>query len=257
MRMLEDKRPNGDTTMWSMFPAAASSYAGDVDFIIRLITYTVGAWLLAVYLIFFGFLIAFRRKPGQRTRYLPGSGRQMAWVLVPVFLVVLCDFAIDVANTPIWQSIKEQIPKTETTVRVTSRQWNWEFVYPGSDGKFDTPDDVRSYGVLHVKVHSKTRFELTAADVLHSFAIPAFRLKQDAIPGRVIAGWFEATQTGQFDLQCAEICGTGHSLMGGRVVVHTPEAFRAFLTAQAGSARQPVVAAVKAAPSPILAAWGN
>lgn len=243
--------------MWSMFPPAASSYAGEVDFIIRLITYTVGVWLLAAYLIFFGFLIAFRRKPGQRTRYVPGSGRQMAWVLVPVFFVVVCDFAIDVANTPIWRSIKEQMPETETTVRITSRQWIWEFVYPGLDGKFDTPDDVRSSGMLHVKVHSKTRFELTSADVLHSLSIPAFRLKQDAIPGRVITGWFEATQTGQYDVQCSQICGTGHAFMGGRVVVHTAEAFKAFLTAQAGSARQPVVAAAKASPSPILAAGGN
>jgi cytochrome c oxidase subunit 2 len=243
--------------MWDLFPAAASSYAGEIDYVIKLITYTVGAWLLAAYVILFGFLIAFRRKQGQPARYVPGRGRQMAWVLVPVFLVALCDFAIDLANTPIWRSIKEEIPETETSVRVLARQWSWEFVYPGPDGQFDTEDDVRNTGELHVKVHAKTRFEVTAADVLHSFAIPAFRLKQDAIPGRVIAGWFEATQTGRFDLQCAEICGTGHSVMAGRVVVHTPEEFNAFMTAHAGSAREPAVAAVRASASPILAAWGD
>jgi cytochrome c oxidase subunit 2 len=110
-------------------------------------------------------------------------------------------------------------------------------------------------GELHTKLHAKTRFELTAGDVLHSFSIPAFRLKQDAIPGRVVAGWFEPVVAGQFDLQCAEICGTGHSVMAGRVIVHPPAEFDQFMTAHAGSASGD--RALVRAGSRISNAWEN
>jgi cytochrome c oxidase subunit 2 len=65
--------------------------------------------------------------------------------------------------------------------------------------------------------------------VLHSFSVPVFRLKQDAIPGRVITGWFEATKTGSYDIQCAEICGIGHGIMGARIVIETPEQHAAWM----------------------------
>lgn len=221
--------------MWDFMPALASSFAPDVDRIIAIITYTVGVWLIAVYGIFFAFLFLYRRRPGVRARYVPGTGRQLAWVLVPVALVTLCDLAIDVVNAPVWLHIKEQMPPTTQTVRVTGKQWHWEIVHAGQDGQLDSPDDVRTVNELHVMLGANTRFELTADDVLHSFSIPAFRLKQDAVPGRLIVGWFRATQTGTFDLQCSQLCGLGHTGMSARVIVHSPEKFNALMTAQAGS----------------------
>ena len=74
-----------------------------------------------------------------------------------------------------------------------------------------------------------------ARDVLHSFSVPVFRLKQDVIPGRIITGWFKATKTGTYDIQCAEICGIGHALMPGRVVIETPEQHTAWMASQTGS----------------------
>ena len=67
--------------------------------------------------------------------------------------------------------------------------------------------------------------------MLHNFSVPVFRLKQDSIPGRVITGWFEPTKTGEWDVQCAEICGIGHGLMGARVIIETPEAHAAWMAA--------------------------
>ena len=220
--------------MWEIMPEHASSYAADIDNVIKLITYTVGGWLLAAYAVFFLFLFLFRKGSGRQAQYVPGTGRQMAWVLVPVFLVALCDLAIDIYNAPVWAHIKQEIPKTEQAVQVLGRQWSWQFTYPGPDGKFGTADDVVTVNRLHVKVNAKTRFTVMAADVLHSLSIPAFRLKQDAVPGRRIDGWFQAIKIGSYDIQCAEICGVGHSAMAARVIVHSGADFeKALKTASA------------------------
>ena len=86
--------------------------------------------------------------------------------------------------------------------------------------------DIRTIDELHVKVDTVYHYELGARDVLHSFSVPVFRLKQDAVPGRIIKGWFKANKTGEWDIQCAEICGIGHGLMGARIAVETPEQHR-------------------------------
>ena len=157
----------------------------------------------------------------------------MLWVMIPVVIIAVFDFGIDIVNHRIWTDIKINMPETTQTVRVTGRQWLWQFTYPGPDGKLDTADDINTVNTLHIKKGAKTKFELHAADVLHSFSIPAFRLKQDAIPGRVITGWFEGTLEGNYDLQCAEICGLGHTAMGARAIVHSAEEFDKALTAAA------------------------
>lgn len=216
--------------MWDILPVSASSYATDIDNIIKVITYIVGGWLIASYVVLVYFMIAFRRKKGRRSSYLPGKGKQMAWVLVPVAMVAMFDLAIDIYNTPIWNKIKLELPVTEQTVGIIGKQWAWEFVYPGADGMLNTADDVRTDNVLHVKLNSATKFELEADDVLHSLSIPAFRVKQDAVPGRTIFGWFEAVKVGSYDIQCAEIYGMGHSFMAARVVVHPPEEFDQLMT---------------------------
>ena len=219
--------------MWGILPVSASSYSGDIDFIIKLITYVVGVWTIAAYAVFFSFIFMSRKKAGRKAGYFDGKGKQMAWILVPVTLVAICDFALDIYNTPVWEKIKVTMPKTEETVRIVAQQWAWEFIYPGPDGLLDTADDVRTWNMLHVKQNAPTRFELVSKDVLHSFAIPVFRVKQDAIPGRMIQGWFEPILTGVYDVQCAEICGLGHTNMGARVTVHAPEKFKEALTAEA------------------------
>ena len=82
---------------------------------------------------------------------------------------------------------------------------------------------------MHIEVGKTYHFLLESKDVLHSFFIPAFRMKHDAIPGRVYTGWFKATKTGDYDILCAEICGIGHGVMGADLVIDTPEAFQAWV----------------------------
>ena len=81
---------------------------------------------------------------------------------------------------------------------------------------------------------------------MHSFSVPAFRLKQDAVPGRIITGWFEATETGEYDIQCAEICGVGHGVMGAKIIIETPSEHEAWMARANGVASPISVAAVTA-----------
>jgi cytochrome c oxidase subunit 2 len=83
--------------------------------------------------------------------------------------------------------------------------------------------------VLNLQVNRLYHFELHSKDTLHSFSVPAFRLKQDAVPGRSIVGWFRPTVTGEFDIQCAELCGIGHGLMGARVRIRSAAAQAAWM----------------------------
>ena len=115
------------------------------------------------------------------------------------------------------------MPPADLTVKVIGQQWAWTFVDPGADGKLDTDDDIATVDELHIQVGKTYHYELTTKDVLHSFFVPVFRLKQDAVPGREIDGWFQATQTGEYDISCAQICGVGHALMGSRIFIETAE----------------------------------
>src|SRR4029079_16154069 len=90
------------------------------------------------------------------------------------------------------------------------------------DGKFGTGDDKTLLDELHVPVNKIVHVNLKSQDVIHSFFVPQFRMKQDAVPGREIAQWFEATKPGKYELPCAELCGFGHSGMRGWIYVHTP-----------------------------------
>jgi cytochrome c oxidase subunit 2 len=124
-------------------------------------------------------------------------------------------------SEPIWGKIKQEVPPTNIQVRVTAKQFNWEFLYPGPDGKFDTGDDLLLDNELHVPVNRVVQVFLTSKDVIHSFFLPHLRMKQDTLPGRVIQGWFEATKTGVYEIPCAELCGFGHSGMLGHLTVHS------------------------------------
>ena len=203
---------------------AASTYASDIDGLILLIAILVGFWLVLWELIFFGFLFRFRAKDGQRAEYITGDEKHLKrWITNSHLLVIVCDIFIIWGAVRVWYDVKQNLPPAEQTVRIISQQWAWTFIHPGPDGELGTPDDITTIDELHVEAGTLYHFQLESRDVLHSFSVPVFRLKQDAVPGRRITGWFEPTKTGTFDIQCAEICGIGHGLMSARVVIEPPE----------------------------------
>ena len=214
--------------------AAASTYAGDIDGLILLIAVLVAPWFLLSEFVLLYFVIRFRHQPGRRAEYITGEEKsQKRWITYPHLLVLVCDIFIIFGAVRVWVEVKQTLPPAHATVRVMGQQWTWSFVHPGPDGKLDTPDDIATVDELHVQLDKLYHFELSARDVLHSFSVPVFRLKQDAIPGRVINGWFEPTRTGTFDIQCAEICGIGHGIMAGRIVVESPEQHAAWMSGRA------------------------
>ena len=132
------------------------------------------------------------------------------------------------------------VPDTDFTVEVTAKQFNWQVTYPGADGKFGTADDKTLLDEMHVPVNKPIRVILKSQDVIHSFFVPQFRIKQDAVPGHAIRAWFDATKPGKYEWPCAELCGFGHSGMRGWIYVHTPEEYQKWaaenLTADAAPA---------------------
>ena len=213
--------------MSSWLPESVSTYGGDIDAIFYLIYYVTGAWFFLTLGVTILFLIRYRRREGRRATYVHGNTlAQSAWILVPGLIVLLMDFWIDFRSAEVWAKVMGRMPSSDLRVQVTAKQFNWEMVYPGPDGQFGTADDLLLENELHVPAGKVVRVTLKAKDVIHSFFLPNLRLKQDAVPGREIEAWFEATKPGRYEIPCAELCGFGHSGMKGWLTVHPPDEYQ-------------------------------
>ena len=139
-------------------------------------------------------------------------------------LMLACDIVIIFFAIRVWYDVKQDLKPADETVRIVTQQWAWTFTQPGPDHALDTADDIVTVNELHLRNDTTYQYELQSLDVLHALSIPAFRLKHDAIPGRTIKGWFKTTAEGEYDIQCAEICGIGHALMPARMYIQSPAA---------------------------------
>jgi cytochrome c oxidase subunit II len=157
---------------------------------------------------------------------------EVAWTLIPVMILV--GIAV-----PSFRLLFEEldIPKADLTVKATGKQWYWSYAYP-DNGKFEFDSllaqdkQPRLLGVdneLVVPVNKVVRVQVTGADVIHSFGVPAFGIKIDAIPGRLNETWFKATKTGMFYGQCSELCGRDHAFMPISVRVVSDQDFTAWV----------------------------
>jgi len=203
---------------------AVSTYAQDIDRLVWLVLILVGFWTVLVMGIFFWLILRFRASKSPKAAYYSGGEKEIKrWISTAHVLVLICDIFIIIGAIMVWYNIKQNLPPAERTVRVISQQWAWTFVHPGADGQLDTADDITTIDDLHIEKDVTYHYKLESRDVLHNFSVPVFRLKQDAIPGREITGWFEAIKTGNYSIQCAEICGIGHGIMGARITIETSE----------------------------------
>jgi cytochrome c oxidase subunit 2 len=203
-------------------PESASTYGADVDGVIRLIWILTVVWFFLTFGAIAAFLILYRRREGRRASYVRGERlREATWVLVPVAIVLVLDLWLDFRGAPVWAKVKIDKPAPALSLQVTGKQFNWEVVHPGPDGAFGTADDKLFLDELHVPVSRPVRVVLRSKDVVHSFFLPNFRMKQDTVPGREIDGWFEATKPGKYELPCAMLCGLGHSGMKAYLYVHS------------------------------------
>jgi cytochrome c oxidase subunit 2 len=240
--------------MLEHFNPVASSFAGDMDRLTWLITALVGVWFVAAEVMFFWLMFRFRARDGVKTQYITGKEKHLKkWINIPHFWIMVFDIIILIAAIRVWVKVKQYTPPADRTIRVMSQQWAWTFTDPGPDNQLDTPDDIRTTDELHIEVGKTYHFTLESKDVVHSFFVPAFRLKQDAMPGRVYTGWFKPTRTGTYDIECTQICGVGHGVMGAQLVVETAAEHTAWAQAHAGEGAA-VTAAAATTPAESTAA---
>jgi cytochrome c oxidase subunit 2 len=190
--------------------------ARNVDWLFSFILAISVFFFLLIVVVMTLFVIRYRRREGVEAEASPSHNTaiEVTWTVIPLIIVIVIFFFgfkgfLDIA-TP---------PANAYEILVNGQKWNWSFTYP--NGYVDAN--------LHVPVDRPVRLVMTSADVIHSLYVPAFRVKRDVVPGRYAKAWFEATEPGEYELFCAEYCGTSHSDMIAKVVVHPPGEFESWL----------------------------
>ena len=203
---------------FKLFPEQASTFALQVDGLYFLLLF-LGVFF-AVGVVFFLILFAVKyRRRSEDERPVPIEGSmplELTWSIIPLVLSLVV-FAL---GAGIFFRMYNP-PANAIDVYVVGKQWMWKVQHP--QGK-------REINELHVPVNQPVRLTLASEDVIHSFFVPAFRVKKDVVPGRYNTMWFEATKVGEYHLFCAEYCGTQHSGMIGRIVVMEQEEFENWLS---------------------------
>lgn len=197
-------------------PPQRSTYAADVDEVFNLILWISVFFFALIVGLMVVFVVKYRAREGREPEPSPSHNiyLELIWSVIPLGLVMWIFYLGFTGYMKIYMP-----PQNAYEINVTAQKWKWLFTYP--NGYVDEK--------LHVPVKKPVRLVMTSEDVIHSLAIPAFRMKMDVVPGRYHKIWFEATEAGMYPLYCAEYCGTQHSDMITDVVVHEPGQFEAWL----------------------------
>lgn len=248
--------------MNSLLPEAFSTFAGRIDSLFMLILVITGIVFVLVEVALVAFVIRWRHREGRKADFVHGNNRlEIGWTAATAVIVLGLAFL----SRGLWLELKhpDHFPEPGLEVGVHASQFEWNVTYPGQDGAIGTADDFVRRNQLHVPAGVPVRVVLTAEDVIHSFFLPEFRVKQDAVPGMRIPTWFEATTPGTYSIGCAELCGLGHYRMRGTLTVHTTESFGEWqqtqlaLEAGADAATGTVADAAAADAPPVLAAQSS
>jgi cytochrome c oxidase subunit 2 len=223
----------GALPIWLRLPEGVSSYSGRIDGLFRLILWITGVIFVIVEMLLLLFLFRYRHREGRRATYTHGNNRvEVVWTIVPAVICVV----LALLSRRSWAEIKQQMPREALPVEITAEQFAWNIRYPGPDGRFGTADDVVTLNQLHIPVGRAVVVTLRSKDVIHSFFLPEFRVKQDAVPGMSTRIWFDGQRAGHWEIACAELCGLGHYRMKGFITVESQEEFDKFLAAEAAQA---------------------
>jgi cytochrome c oxidase subunit 2 len=235
---------------WLGLPVAASAHAGEVDQIMVLVH-----WLMLVLFVgwsafFLYVLVRFRRRANPVATHSGIRGSWSTWIeggVLAAEVALLVFFSI-----PVWSARVDAFPSEmqSTVVRVVAEQFAWNVHYPGADGRFGrtslqllgpanplgldrsdpaAKDDITTINQLYLPVDKPVIVHLSSKDVIHSFALPQMRVKQDAIPGIPQPVWFTPRQTGRWEIPCSQLCGLGHYRMRGFYTVQTQAEYDAWL----------------------------
>ena len=233
---------------WWWTPIASNW--GYIDDTIIVTFWVTGVVFVAVLLFTAYCVYRFRYQEGRRSEYKPEDTKLEWW------LTGLTTFGVVIMLAPglfVWNQFVT-VPEGAAEFEVVGQQWQWSFRFPGKDGVLGTTDvryinDENPFGLnptdpngqddiliedseAHLPIGQPIKVLMRSIDVLHNFAVPEFRAKMDMVPGMVTSFWFTPTRTGTFDILCFELCGIGHYLMRGNIVVEEESAFQAWLLEQ-------------------------
>src|SRR5580658_3943655 len=199
-----------------LWPDRASTAAGNVDALFIFLLIVSGLMTALIFTAVIYFAARYRRRKGVLAEQIEGSTPlEITWSIIPMF-VFMAIFAWGAlvyfkSHTP---------PRDSTEVYVVAKQWMW---------KLEHAEGQREINELHVPVGRDVKLIMTSQDVIHSFFVPAFRMKQDVLPGRYTVAWFRATKPGTYHLFCSQYCGTQHSGMIGSIIVQEPAQYEAWM----------------------------
>ncbi len=192
--------------------------------------------ILFVIMIVWMAIAMFKHDESHPSEYDHGdAGKQVAVALsisAVVFLIVDGNLYINamVDLDEVFWNFKEVDENPDTVrIEVNAHQWAWDARYQGPDGEWNTADDAITLNDIRVPVNKPVLIQLTSSDVIHAFNLPNMRIKQDAVPGTVSPIWFQAVETGEFDIACAEHCGAFHYKMKGKLTVLSAEDYDAWV----------------------------
>ena len=220
--------------MWTgipLFPEQASTFAREVDLLYLFLVGVSGFFTVAIFTLVFYFAVRYRRRHADEIppAVAESATLEIAWSVIPLGITMVM-FGW---GAKLYFEMRKP-PSEALQMWVVGKQWMW---------KMQHMEGRREINTLHVPVHQPIKLTMTSEDVIHSFYVPAFRIKQDVLPGRYTSAWFEATQPGEYHLFCTEYCGTLHSGMIGKVIAMDQAAFGAWLGGTEGDATVPVAEA--------------
>lgn len=205
-----------------------------VDGVLGYLTLCTGFAFAVLVVVLAVTLLFHRARAGRQAHHTHGDGLRARLLTFGVGLTLF--FAIDVTlavraanhlRARFWNYPDEN--PNALRVEVTARQWAWTFRTAGPDGRFGTPDDVVTLGELHVPVGRPIDLKLRSKDVVHSFYLPNFRTKIDAIPGSTTRLWIQAEEAGRTEIGCAQHCGVSHYKMRAWLYAAPEDEYRAWL----------------------------
>ena len=202
-------------------------------------------WLIKITLIFITILFVimviwmlyavFRHNEAHQAEYDHGDSKHSVRtaLLISAFIFAVVDGTLWVKSTKdtngiFWNHGKAEREAGAVHIEVNAHQWAWDARYAGPDGKFNTADDIVTLNDIRVPMDAPVVIQLASTDVIHSFYLPNFRVKQDAMPGQITRLWFQAREPGKFDIGCAQHCGINHYKMKARLTVLPREEYDAW-----------------------------
>jgi cytochrome c oxidase subunit 2 len=239
-----------------LMPESASAEADTIDSLTYLILWITGITFIGVQALLVAFLFKYRARPGQKAKYTHGNHAvELVWTVAPALILVF----LAVYQMGLWIDLKRGAPADNSgavEIEILAKQFEWNGRYAGPDGKFGTGDDRLTVSAFVVPVNHPVNAKLRSLDVIHSFYLPHFRFKQDAVPGLTIPFWFKPTVLSAnrkpvmgrdpkelenhrevwiekhpkyWDVVCAELCGNSHTGMAAQLWVVSDEDYAKWL----------------------------